>query len=446
MLLVAGEASANGRYPAAGLLVVDPNDPEHVVVRATYGTLFTHDHGGEWRWVCESAIGFGGFEDPMFGVLADGRVVAGLFVGLSSSTNEGCDWSLAGGGLQNRYVVDLSVEKLDPSRVVAVASNGISPGEFLTQLWESTNSGGQWTQAGVDLPVEFLALTVDPAPSDPARVYLSGRYGAPDYAGVLERTSDRGQTWERVDIPGSNDTSLPYISAIDPMDPDTVYVRLDRAPGENPGDPSDVLVLTNTAGDSWTTLFEGEGDMLGFALSPDGSQVAIGGPTDGLWVAPTSTYAFEKVAEIGVKCLTWTERGLYACADEFRDGFVVGLSEDDGRTFKPVLHLSEVCGPLKCDAQSGVAETCTEEWGAVQLTIGAESCDGETTSTASGPDGGTSSSTGAGAGGSSTGDKDEEGGCSALPTGHVSSWWRALLPLGAAAVLARRRARKSRGR
>ncbi|AKT40661.1 uncharacterized protein CMC5_048170 [Chondromyces crocatus] len=432
MLLAADDVHANGRYPAAGLLVVDPNDPDHVLVRATYGIITTHDHGGEWRWTCEKVVGFGGFEDPMFGILADGRITAGLFIGLSSSVNGGCDWTM-NPSLRNRYVVDLAVEKFDASRVVAVASNGVDAGQFLTQLWETTDSGATWTQAGIDLPVEFLALTLDPAPSDPERVYISGRYGAPDYLGVLQRTSDRGATWERVDIPGSDDNSLPYIGAIDPMDPDVVYVRLNRAPG----DPSDALIYTDTAGDSWTTLFEGKGDMLGFALSPDGSQVAIGGPEDGLWVAPTSTFQFEQVAEIGVKCLTWTERGLYACADEFRDGFVVGLSENGGRSFTPVLHLDEVCGPLECDDQSGLTRNCAEEWGPTQLLLGAKSCDGSPTTT-------TSSSTTTGAGGSSSGGprEDSSGGCSAPATAVSSRWWLTLIPLGLAAALVRRRARR----
>lgn len=369
----AAPASANGRYPAAGLIAVDPADPEHLLVRATYGVLSTRDHGQEWRWICEGAVGFGGYEDPMMGILADGTHIAGLFAGLSASRNGGCDWTLEGGELADRYVVDLSVERGDAARAVLIISNGLGPGEFLTQLWETGDNAASWTQAGADLPVDFLALTVDAAPSDPARVYVSGRYGPPDYTGAVARSSDRGQTWERFDIPGSDDTHLPFLSAIDPADPDVLYVRLDGA-SDMPGETSDALLVSKDGGQTWTTVFEGAGDLLGFALSPDGSTVVVGGPDDGLWSAPAATLAFTRIAEVGVRCMTWSERGLYACADEFRDGFVVGLSGDGGQSFEPLLHLDGVCGPLECAPQSRVAAICEDQWGATQLTLGAKDC------------------------------------------------------------------------
>lgn len=437
----AGEAAANGRYPAAGLIVVDPSDPDRLIVRATYGVLFTQDHGQEWRWACEQAIGFGGYEDPMFGIAADGRILAGLFVGLTSSTDAGCGWVKAGGALEARYAVDLSVEKGDPARAVVVTSNGIDVGVFDTRVWETTDSGAGWAQAGADLPSDFLALTIDPAPSDPARLYLSGRYGAPDYPGVLQRSPDRGLTWERVDIPGSNDKSLPYLSAIDPMDPDRVYVRLDNAEAAMPGD---TLLVTDTAGDMWTVIFPGQGDLLGFALSPDGSQVAVGGPDDGLWLAPTSTFQFDQVSQVGVKCLTWTERGLYACADEFRDGFVVGLSTDDGRNFEPLLHLDGICGPLVCSAPGSVSEVCADAWGATALTIGATDCSGAGGGGAGGGGAGSGASTGAGAAAAGEG-PSAVGGCGGCAASGASArWLPALISAALAAALARRRRSRRR--
>jgi hypothetical protein len=309
----------------------------------------------------------------MVGILADGTLIAGVFAGLSVSRNGGCDWTLEGGGLTDRYVVDLSVERNDPSRAVLVISNGVGPGQFLTQLWETTNSGGAWTQAGVDLPSDFLAVTVDPAPSDPARVYASGRFGAPDYAGAIQRTSNRGQTWESLLIPGVFDPDLPFLSAVDPNDPDVLYVRVDVVAAMS-GEPSDLLMVSPNGGETWTTAFEGQGDLLGFALSPDGATVLVGGPQAGLWSAPAATLAFEKISDVGVKCLTWTLDGLVACGDEFRDGFVVGRSVDGGKTFTPILHLSAPCGPLVCDADSGVATICADLWGATQLTIDADGC------------------------------------------------------------------------
>ena len=252
LLALAAPAAANGRYPAAGLIAVDPSDPAHFLVRATYGVLTTRDRGAEWRWICEGAVGFGGYEDPMIAFLSDGTLIAGVFKGLSASTSGGCDWEFAGGDLTSRYVTDLSAERGDPSRAVLVISNGVGSGQFLTQLWETADNAGSWTQAGADLPDALLALTVDVAPSDPSLVYVSGRYGGPEYAGVIERSPDRGQTWERLDIPGTDSQHLAFIGAIDPADPDLLYVRID-------GDPSDALLVSTTGGETWTTAFEGRG-------------------------------------------------------------------------------------------------------------------------------------------------------------------------------------------
>ena len=58
--LVGLPALANGRFPAAGQIAVDPSDPSHLVVRTTYGLTVTNDHGAHWSWVCEAAVGYSG--------------------------------------------------------------------------------------------------------------------------------------------------------------------------------------------------------------------------------------------------------------------------------------------------------------------------------------------------------------------------------------------------
>lgn len=370
-LAIASPALANGRYPAAGQIVVAPTDPDHIVVRATYGAITSRDAGQSWGWICEGAIGYGGIEDPMMGITADGTLLAGIFNGLSISRDSGCSWAFAGGDLTKRYVTDLSVEKGDPSRAVLIVSNGVGPSEFLTQLWESPDNGLTWTQAGVDLPSSFLGLTVDVAPSDPQRVYVSGRYGPADqYLGAIQRSTDRGASWQSLSVPGSDDTHLPYLSAVDPNNPDILYVRLD-------GDPVDILLVSKDGGDTFTNAFESTGNLFGFALSPDGSTVFVGGSKDGLWRAPTSKLAFEKVSEVNVRCLTATDTLLYACGDEFTDGFTIGVSTTQGSTWTPLMHLASPCGPLACGEKTSVREQCEAAWGATQLTLGAETCESD---------------------------------------------------------------------
>src|SRR5207249_3345481 len=81
--LLAAPALGNGRFPAAGQIVVDPADPSSIVIRATYGTLTTRDGGKSWSWICEASVGYSGSEDPMMGITKDGSMLAGTFQGLS---------------------------------------------------------------------------------------------------------------------------------------------------------------------------------------------------------------------------------------------------------------------------------------------------------------------------------------------------------------------------
>ncbi len=427
---VAVPALANGRFPAAGQIAIDPSDPTHLVVRTTYGLTESSDGGAHWSWICEAAVGYGGTEDPMISITADGSLIAGIFEGLSASHDRGCQWDFAQGALKDRYVIDLATERVTPKNAVLLISNSVGGSMFLTELWETKDNAATWTVAGVDMPVDFLGLTLDAAPSDPQRVYVSGRYGKPDYEGAIERTKDRGVTWQKLPIPGSNDMALPYIGGVDPQNADVVYVRLD-AP------KTDKLVVTKDGGATWKDAFTSTGNLLGFALSPDGATVAVGGDTDGVWTAPAGTLAFTQVSKIGTKCLTWTNAGLYACADEFVDGFAVGLSTDQGHTFTPVMHLQVLCGPLECAATTTNGSICPDAWGLTKVTIGGATCE---------PTGsGTGSSTSAGSGATSSssgGSSQSRGGCSLSTSGATGSLIPGLVLAGA--VLARRRRRARR--
>ena len=381
-LLAAAPAEANGRFPAAGQIVVDPGDPSHLLVRATYGFLTTRDGGANWDWICEQSVGYSGTLDPPVAITADGSVLAGVFDGLSVTHGDSCGWAFVGGELEKKYFVDVSTERETPAASVAFSSNGLGNNEFLTRLWESPDNAVTWTQAGVDLPADFLGLTVDVAPSDPARVYASGlaAIGAGMYVGALQRSMDRGQTWESFTVPGSDASTGPYLAAIDPVVPERVYLRLDGEPGK--------LLVSEDGGETWDEAFVGQGRLKGFALSPDGATVLVGGDKDGVWRASSATLTFEKVSEVAVDCLAWAGANVYACASEFKEGFTIGLSTDEGATFEPIHHLPCLRGPLACDPASSVGTECPSQWPVIAATLDQASCYG------AGGAGGASSSSG----------------------------------------------------
>lgn len=392
VLLSALPASANGRFPAANQIVVDPSSPDRIVARTTYGLLITEDGGQVWDWICEQAVEWTGQYDPPMAITQDGTLIAGIYDHLGVGTQGGCAWDrpLA---LEGKNVIDVSSQKDDPAVSVALTSNP-SNGMFLTQVWRSSNNGKDWAQVGVDLPADFVGLTIDVAPSDPGYIAVTGQIGVGG-PGVLERSSDGGMTWEQKSIPGTDLDHAPYLAAIDPSDPLKLYVRLT-------GSKSPLLVSPD-GGETWQEVFAGMGILKGFALSPDGSALLVGGETDGIHRISTADLTAEKVSEVRAQCLVWASSGVYVCAPEAKDGFTVGRSDDEGKTFTALNHLACVRGPLMCEAMTDTGKTCPPAWPATAELIDTPSCPPSTGGSGGGGASGTGATGGTGTGGAGTG-------------------------------------------
>lgn len=359
-LLTPSLSFANGRFPLADQLVVDPQDPSHLVLRTTFGILSSSDAGGSWGWVCEAAVGYGGTQDPAMGVLADGTVLAGIFEGLAITHDRGCSWAFAKAPLEAEYVIDVSVHRDEPARAAAITSTGNGAG-FHVILAETNDNGLTWTPAGTAIDTDMISLTVDVAPSNTDRVYVSGVVGK-DYAPAIERTDDRGKTWTRTTFDPAYAKESPYIAAVDPTNPDRVYVRLS-------GTDIDHLLVSDDGAKTFKEIFSTPSDLLGFSLSPDGKRVIIGSTVEGILMANATDLAFQKISAVQSRCLTWTNAGIYSCANEFVDKFTLGLSTDEGKTFTPIYKLPEIC-PLACPAGASATDKCASTWPALAATLG----------------------------------------------------------------------------
>lgn len=342
---------ANGRFPAASQLIVDRADARHLFVSATYGLLVSADAGEHWSLICEAAFGSKGTEDAAIAVM-NHTLLAGVYAGLSVSPDPaGCGFAFASGPLANQTVIDVAIDQQIPDHAVAITSTAHSDEASFTfenLLAESLDNGKSFQRVGEPLPDDLEVLTVDTAPSQPARVYVSGISVASSQSGLIERSDDRGAHWTRISISDSPPSSLPFIAAVDPNDADTLYMRVTRGP--------ESLIVSHDAGQTWRTVFTGASPLAGFALSPDGSQVAVG-TNAGIALASTSDFDFHDVSAIIPTCLTWTSAGLYVCAKESTTGFSIGLSLDEGAHFRPLYHLSSFCGPA-CAQGTPTAERC----------------------------------------------------------------------------------------
>jgi hypothetical protein len=207
--------------------------------------------------------------------------------------------------------------------------------------------------------------TIDVAASDPHRLYVAGfrqaaPTGGPNTASLFVSLDDGAHWTERALPPLVNEVAA-YIAAVDPSSADRVYLR--TAGPTKPPSQSRLLVTADAGLTIGIPLaFQSpNGQMLGFALSPDGSKVYAGSPQDGLYVGERAdldaSSPFQKTSSIHVQCLATRGSELWACSDE-ASGFIAGVSSDDGATFTPKLHLTGIEAPIAC-APDATAAGCS---------------------------------------------------------------------------------------
>jgi hypothetical protein len=354
-------ALANGRYPAASQLLVDPLDTKHIVVSATFGVLESRDAGKSFGWLCEAAIGTEGQQDLMLAIAGNGATVVAMLNGITTSL-DGCAFR-ASPDLAGRAMGDLAGSKSTPHELIAFWNEFKAGGTYDAQVVRSSDDGRSWAPVGGPLDPALYPLTVDITPSLPARVYLSARGDkTKNFSSMLMRSDDGGATFTSADVPGTEEHRLVYIAAVHPFDPDRVYLRVFDLAGT-------AILLTKDGGKTFEKILTGADQLLGFAISPDGTQIAIGGPLDGLWVGAADGTNLARRSDVGATCLTWTKDALYACADYQIAGFSIGRSTDAGTTFEALYRYDQLCGRATCGPDN--TARCSAEWELIAPAIGA---------------------------------------------------------------------------
>ena len=407
ILLHSSPAAANGRFPAANQIIFSPTDPDLIILRTTYGILPSRDHGATWQYLCEEALGVttAAIVDPPLGLTHNDSLLAGVGYGLNVSPDTGCNWNCIGGTLANQVIVDLAVRPDNPSSAVAITGTFVPQPDSgqetsYSQIFETVDDGVTWAPIGIPIDPAVIVQTVDVTKTDPNRIYVSGTrsYGTQRTASLFV-SKDKGTTWTEWQLPSdkydpTTEDSI-FIGGVDPTNADRVYLRSSAQPT---GGQSRLTVVTLAADgtpptftgayrfDAGTAFLGGfTGEMLGFALSEDGSRVYIGSQEDGLWSAQASDLELQKISPISVQCLATHGAELWACSAA-KYGFVAGVSTDEGKTFTTKLPLiGSLSGPIAC-APSSTQVACGQTANAAQCGnyyisfCDSYSCDSVTTS------------------------------------------------------------------
>lgn len=200
--------------------------------------------------------------------------------GVWKTTDSGTTWKpVTDGQLDTAAVGGVAVCEKDPDIVYATTGEtqlrgNIQPGNG---VWKTSDAGKTWTKIGLAEVQNFARVRIHPRDCDTVYVAGFGQYGVPGEARGLFKTTDGGETWNKV-LHRDERTGAVDIS-IDPNDPDTLYAALWEA-YRNPwsmssGGPGSGLFRSTNGGRSWTELTRAEGmpkegmiGKIGVSVSP----------------------------------------------------------------------------------------------------------------------------------------------------------------------------------
>lgn len=342
-----------------------PRDrPDEIVLATTFGLVFTEDAGATWNYTCEVTMltdnGFRYVLGPPSlaadaGALAGDRIFGVSLEGAPVSGDGACTWTLGAfppgdptDPTNPTLASDVFPDPSDPARVFAVAVPG-APAGAAGAIYRSMDGGV--TYAGPSFTPSAGASTtgVEVSASAPDAVYVTWDQAAG--APRLSVSDDGGDTWTTLDLSGSLGAVKPYLAAIDPVDPLTVYLRVVTVAGA--AAPFEGLAVTNDGGSSWSVpLMIAGGTLDGFIRRADGTLLAVGatpGQPSTLFQSSDGGRTFTPaVLPYHVSGLAQQGETLFLATSEYMDLVSLVSSTDGGQTWSSRLRLRNIQGIKAC--------------------------------------------------------------------------------------------------
>jgi MYXO-CTERM domain-containing protein len=440
VLAAPAAAHANGAFPDSQSVLTPADRPREIVLVTNFGLFLSGDDGASWLWSCEQA-------ENAFGTLYQRtatprrRLLAIANLSLAYSDDGTCGWQIAGGALAGQTVIDVFPDPSAADHVLAVTFS--VQGGY--RVLESTDGGATFGRtlfaAGPGESIDGVEI----APSDPATIYVA--VTTEDMTPGLARSTDGGDVWTTSRLGADLGPGIVRIVAVDPTDPARVFLRWIAAGGQ-------AIALTTDGGASATRVLEMDGFPTSFVRLPSGT-LLVGAMVQSvatLYRSRDGGVSFDAVPGApAVRGLS--ERGgtVFAATDNFRDGYALGASADEGTTWEPLFRYDQATAILPClksqcraacEFEVGrsvwAAEVCTADAPPLPTGSGGAGGAGAGGAGAGGGTGGTGGSSGAaGHGGAGAQPPRGGGGCEAAGGGAPGPGGAALFVL--LVVAARRR-------
>ncbi len=254
------EPGVGGRITS---LAFDPANPDRLFVGGDMlGIAVTDDFGDNWQ----TTSGLASWEigDITATSTADGRIWTGSLSGPQASSDNGVTWALSRDGMptisDSTYTLAVEAVLIDPTdanRVLAFNGNQrnwSAPGAYVNgewtgdgSVWESTDSGSNWSQLGTIAPAGNIRAAAFNSDSSEIFAAVANR-------GVFLST-DGGTSWTQTGdgLPHGN----PYDIATHATDPEVAWVAMGEGPDNGGTFVAGGIWKTIDGGASWTDANKG---------------------------------------------------------------------------------------------------------------------------------------------------------------------------------------------
>jgi len=239
-------------------VAIDPDDPDIVFVGCRPGAIFRTRDGGE-RWEKRPAefTSEGVFGGParvlrlVFDPSDHDIVWAGVEAdGIRLSTDGGESWRDVSAGLSDPDIHGLAVSIGQPNRLFAATDLEVFTTEDLGETWRPLGVQERFSPPNC----RHIEIKVD----DPDTLFLA--LGGDDnaVAGVVQRSTDRGDTWTPVEFPSLPNTPI-WNFAVNPADPSLILCSSHYGQ----------VFMSENAGDSWAKIAQEFSEIRALAWTPN---------------------------------------------------------------------------------------------------------------------------------------------------------------------------------